>query len=153
MFGLRKKEAFQIAAPADGKLISLGKVPDEVFSQKIMGDGFAVIPENGKVLSPVSGIAESVFPTGHAVGIRTRDGIECIIHVGLDTVNLNGEGFKTLIHQGDKVKARQSIIEFDKELIERKGYDVTVIIVFPSGCDYVFSLEEKKVAAGEKITL
>lgn len=153
MFGFRKKEEFQIVVPVDGKLISLSDVSDGVFSQKIMGDGFAVIPKNGKVVSPISGVAESVFPTGHAIGIRSKENIECIIHVGLDTVNLNGKGFKSLIHQGDKVKAGQPVIEFDKEFVEEKGYNTTTMVVFPSGYEHTFTLDEKEVTAGEIITL
>ena len=100
MFGLFKKEEFKIVAPVDGELIPLAEVADGVFSEKIMGDGFAVIPANGAVCAPLSGTAETVFPTGHAVGIKTKDGIECIVHIGLDTVELNGEGFHPLASRG-----------------------------------------------------
>ena len=151
MFGFLKKEEFKITAPADGELIPLSDVPDEVFSQKVMGDGFAVIPANGRVAAPISGTAASVFPTGHAIGIETKDGIECIVHIGLDTVELNGEGFQPLIGQGDKVKAGQPVIEFDKELVEAKGYNVTIIVVFPSGYEHAFALGKKKLAAGEQV--
>lgn len=151
MFGFFKKEEFKIVVPEDGELIPLADVPDDVFSQKVMGDGFAVIPANGRVVAPVSGTAVSVFPTGHAVGIQTKDGIECIVHVGLDTVELNGEGFKPLISQGDKVKAGQPVIEFDKDFIEEKGYNLTTMVVFPSGYDHAFDLGKKTVTAGEQV--
>ena len=75
MFGLFKKEEFKIVVPVDGMLIPLNEVPDQMFSQKLMGDGFAVIPEGNIIVAPLSGVAESVFPTGHAVGIKTKDGI------------------------------------------------------------------------------
>lgn len=151
MFGFLKKEEFKIVAPTDGELIPLANVPDEVFSQKVMGDGFAVIPANGRAVAPISGTAVSVFPTGHAVGIETKDGIECILHIGLDTVELNGEGFRPLISQGDKVKAGQPVVEFDKDLVESKGYNVTTMVVFPSGYEHDFALGQKKVAAGEQV--
>lgn len=151
MFGFLKKEEFKIVAPVDGELIPLANVPDEVFSQKVMGDGFAVIPANGRVVAPISGTAASVFPTGHAIGIETKDGIECIVHIGLDTVELNGEGFKTLISQGDKVKAGQPVIEFDKDLVESKGYNLSTMVVFPSGYEHAFDLGQKKVTAGEQV--
>lgn len=151
MFGFLKKEEFKIVAPVDGELIPLANVPDEVFSQKVMGDGFAVIPANGRVVAPISGTAASVFPTGHAIGIETKDGIECIVHIGLDTVELNGEGFKTLISQGDKVKAGQPVIEFDKDLVESKGYNLSTMVVFPSGYEHAFDLGKKKVTAGEQV--
>ena len=151
MFNFFKKEEFQIVAPVDGDLILLENVPDGMFSQKIMGDGFAVKPENGSVVAPISGVAETVFPTGHAVGITTKDGIECIVHIGLDTVELNGEGFTTLIKQGAKVKAGQPIVKFDKELLEEKGYELVTMVVFPAGYDKEFALGERKVSAGEKL--
>ena len=150
-YKIMKKEAFKILAPADGELIPLAEVPDEVFSQKVMGDGFAVIPANGRVVAPISGTAVSVFPTGHAVGIETKDGVECIVHIGLDTVELNGEGFQPLIGQGEKVKAGQPILTFDKDLIEGKGYNLTTMVVFPSGYEHAFEFGHKTVAAGEQV--
>lgn len=151
MFGLFKKEEFKIVAPVEGELIPLADVPDGVFSQKMMGDGFAVIPDGDTVCAPLSGTAESVFPTGHAVGIKTKDGIECIVHIGLDTVELNGEGFHPLIEQGSKVKAGQPMIRFDKEVLEQKGYNLTTMVVFPSGYDHAFELGQKKVTSGETL--
>lgn len=151
MFKFFKKEEFKIVAPVDGKMILLENVPDEMFSQKIMGDGFAVKPESGTVVAPISGVAETVFPTGHAVGITTKDGIECIVHIGVDTVELNGEGFTTLIKQGTKVKAGQPIVKFDKELLEEKGYELVTMVVFPAGYDKEFALGERMVSSGEKL--
>lgn len=149
MFGFLKKEEFKIVAVVDGKLISIRDVPDQMFSEKMMGDGYAIIPSGGEVVAPITGTVESVFPTGHAVGIRSKDGIECIVHVGLDTVELNGEGFCAKVKQGDKVKAGDSIILFDKALLEGKGYNLTVMVVFPSGYDHVFDLESRNVLANE----
>lgn len=151
MFGLFKKEEFKIVSPADGKLIPLAEVGDGMFSEKIMGDGFAVIPENGNVCAPLSGTVQSVFPTGHAVGISTKDGIECIVHIGLDTVNLNGEGFEPLVKQGAKVKAGQPVVKFEKELLEGKGYNLVTMVVFPSGYEHSFDLGQKNVTAGETL--
>lgn len=116
-----------------------------------MGDGFAVIPEGNIIVAPLSGVAESVFPTGHAVGIKTKDGIECIVHIGLDTVELNGEGFKPLIKQGTKIKAGDPMIEIDRELISSKGYSVTTMVVFPLGYSHEFDLGKKTVKNGEQL--
>lgn len=149
MFNLFKKEKFKIVSPLDGQLILLKDVPDSVFSQKLMGDGFAIIPQSQVVVSPISGVAESVFPTGHAVGIKTKDGIECIVHIGLDTVELNGEGFTSLISQGDYVKAGEPIVQFDNQFIKDKGYNLTTMVVFPSGYEKDFNLGERKVKKGE----
>ena len=151
MFGLFKKEEFKIVVPVDGMLIPLHEVPDQMFSQKLMGDGFAVIPEGNIIVAPLSGVAESVFPTGHAVGIKTKDGIECIVHIGLDTVELNGEGFKPLIKQGTKIKAGDPMIEIDRELISSKGYSVTTMVVFPLGYSHEFDLGKKTVKNGEQL--
>lgn len=151
MFGLFKKEEFKIVAPVEGELIPLAEVADGVFSEKIMGDGFAVIPANGEVCAPLSGTAETVFPTGHAVGIKTKVGIECIVHIGLDTVELNGEGFHPLIQQGDKVRAGEPMVRFEKEALEQKGYNLTTMVVFPSGYDHEFDLGKKEVASGERL--
>lgn len=151
MFGLFKKEEFKIVVPVDGMLIPLNEVPDQMFSQKLIGDGFAVIPEGNIIVAPLSGVAESVFPTGHAVGIKTKDGIECIVHIGLDTVELNGEGFKPLIKQGTKIKAGDPMIEIDRELISSKGYSVTTMVVFPLGYSHEFDLGKKTVKNGEQL--
>ena len=133
MFSLFKKEKFKIVSPLDGQLILLKDVPDSVFSQKLMGDGFAIIPQSQVVVSPISGVAESVFPTGHAVGIKTKDGIECIVHIGLDTVELDGE----------------PIVQFDNQFIKDKGYNLTTMVVFPSGYEKDFNLGEREVKKGE----
>ncbi|MDE6475735.1 MAG: PTS glucose transporter subunit IIA [Erysipelotrichaceae bacterium] len=151
MFGLFKKEEFQIVAPVDGKLIPLSEVPDQMFSQKLMGDGFAVVPHGNTIVAPLSGSVASVFPTGHAIGIKTKDGIECIVHIGLETVELNGEGFQPLIHQGDKIKAGDPIVKIDKELISSKGYNLVTMVVFPAGYNHVFDLEKKDVQSGEQL--
>lgn len=151
MLNFFKKEEFKIVAPVDGELIPLADVPDEVFSQKIMGDGFAVAPSGDTVVAPLSGTAETVFPTGHAVGIKSKDGIECIVHIGLDTVELNGEGFTPLIKQGDKVKAGDAIVRFDRAGLAEKGYKLETMVVFPSGYDKEFDLGRKNVTAGERL--
>ena len=93
MFSLFKKEKFKIVSPLDGQLILLKDVPDSVFSQKLMGDGFAIIPQSQVVVSPISGVAESVFPTGHAVGIKTKGDPSHIVHIGLDTCLINWRRF------------------------------------------------------------
>ncbi len=151
MFNFFKKEEFKIVAPVSGELIPLSHVPDQVFSTKMMGDGFAVIPGSNRVVAPLSGSLETVFPTGHAVGIKTKDGIECIVHIGLDTVELNGEGFNVLVKQGGKIKAGEPMVEFDQEALEAKGYNLVTMVVFPSGYDKAFDLGNRTVNAGEKL--
>lgn len=132
MFNLFKKSNKNkvISAPVSGIIEKLENVNDPVFSSKAMGDGIAINFNGDDVYSPVDGEISALFPTGHAVGI-TFDGIEMIIHVGIDTVALNGSGFKPLIKQGDKVKQGQKIIEVKSQFIKDNGYETTTMVVFP----------------------
>jgi len=117
-------------APLDGKIIEISNVPDKVFSQKIMGDGFAIEPINGHVISPVDGTVTSLLDSKHAVGITADNGLEIIVHFGMDTVNLQGEGFTALIKQGDKVKAGQPMLTVDLANVKAKVPSVITPIVF-----------------------
>lgn len=101
MFNIFKKNCKKllIKAPVDGDIVDIVEVPDEVFAQKLVGDGVAVNPKSDIFVSPVNGVITTVFPTKHAIGIKTLDGIEIMIHVGVDTVKLNGEGFTTFINE------------------------------------------------------
>ncbi|MBX8939539.1 PTS transporter subunit IIBC [Enterococcus gilvus] len=120
-------------APANGELIPIDQVQDEVFSQKMMGEGFAIIPENGEVASPVSGTIVSVFPTKHAIGIKTEDEIEVLLHMGIDTVNLGGDAFEIKVREGEKVKAGKIVATADLAMIEEAGKMTTMIVVFTNG--------------------
>ncbi len=133
--GLFKKEV-SLISPMSGNIIKLEEVPDEVFSGKMIGDGFAIDPIDGKVISPVEGEILQLFPTKHAIGIRTNEGLEILIHVGIDTVELKGEGFKACIKAGDKVKSGQLLLEVDLELIKSKGKSVITPIVFTEKKQY-----------------
>ncbi|AFK85144.1 MULTISPECIES: PTS sugar transporter subunit IIA [Thermoanaerobacterium] len=110
-----------IKAPVDGEIVDIVKVPDEVFAQKLVGDGVAVNPKSDIFVSPVDGIITTVFPTKHAIGIKTIEGIEIMIHVGVDTVKLNGEGFTTFINEGDKVKVGDKLLQINKLILESKA--------------------------------
>lgn len=131
MFFWKRKKQTPILSPLSGKKVSLESVPDQVFSQKMMGDGFAVEPESGFVSAPVDGEVINLFPTKHAIGLKTSDGVEILIHVGIDTVELNGEGFVTHVAEGDKISAGQKLIEFDMDLIKEKGYSLISPVIFP----------------------
>ena len=121
MFKFLKKEMFKVVSPLSGKCINIKDVPDEVFSTKMMGDGFAIIPDENVVVAPISGTVESIFPT---VGIKSKEGVEVIVHIGLNTVELNGDGFETLVSQGTKIKAGTPMIRYDLEKLKEKGYNV-----------------------------
>ena len=101
-----------------------------------MGDGIAVIPSKGVVKAPFDCDVEFTFPTNHAVGLKNKDGVEVLIHIGLNTVELEGKHMKTLVNQKDKVKRGETLIEFDLEELEKLGYDLTTPIIITNGKDY-----------------
>lgn len=126
----------QILAPAAGRVVPMSEVNDPTFSQEILGKGVAIIPSEGKVVAPASGEVVVMFETKHAVSIRTTEGAELIIHIGLDTVNLRGEHFTSHVAQGDHVKAGDVLVEFDMEAIKEAGYDVITPIVVCNTPDF-----------------
>jgi glucose PTS system EIICBA or EIICB component len=140
-------------APLEGRLIALANVPDSVFSQKIMGDGFAIDPAHGGVVSPVNGTITSFMDdTRHAVGITAEDGMEVLIHVGIDTVNLGGSGFTGFVGQDDKVTAGQLLLRIDLELIRGKVPSLVSPVVFinlPEGMSVTVE-EGRLVKLGDK---
>lgn len=109
-----------LSNPITGEIVSTKKVPDEVFSENLIGEGFAVIPTDNKIYSPCDGEIVVLFPTKHAIAIKSPEGIELMIHIGIDTVTLNGEGFTSYVNQGDTVKKGELLISFDREKIEGK---------------------------------
>lgn len=143
LFGKKKKSANVVAvySPADGKVMPITEVKDDVFSTKMLGDGLAVKADNGEIFAPVAGEITTVFPTKHAIGITTEQGLEILIHLGLDTVELKGEPFETLIKVGDKVKAGDPIVKMDLAKIQAAGYDDTVIVVY-TNMDLLESISE-----------
>lgn len=138
MFGLFKKKSpkasVELYSICDGTFKKIEQVNDVVFSEKVMGDGFAVTPKSGKVsvCSPVKGKILSVFPTKHAITIETVDGIEVIVHMGIDTVELQGEGFDIHIAEGQDVDQNTVLAIMDTDLITSKEKVTDIIIVFPN---------------------
>lgn len=123
-------DVLQFKAVTDGEVVDLSEVPDPAFAQKMVGDGFAVKSSTGLFCSPVDAEVALVFPTKHAVGLKTSRGDEIIIHVGLDTVSLDGEPFEVFVAQGDKVVAGDKLIQADLKMIEEKGLQtVTPVVV------------------------
>ena len=123
----------KLKSPLTGKLVSMSDVKDPVFSQKMMGDGFAIVPSSNEVVSPVDATIEVLFPTGHAIGLKTNDGVEILIHLGIDTVKSKSNSFKLLKQVGDKVSAGDSIIQMNLKQLINEGYDMTTPIIFLSG--------------------
>lgn len=128
-------ESGRLYAPITGRTIPLDEVEDEVFSSGTLGEGIAFVPSVGEVYAPCSGEISNFFDTGHAVGITSADGVEVLIHVGMDTVELNGEGFQPQVKTGDKVRKGQLILRFDMDLITRKGYKIVTPMVVTNGDD------------------
>ena len=120
----------EVETVADGQVIDLADVKDPVFSQKMMGDGFAVEPENGKIYSPVSGTVTSVFPSKHAIGLVTDNGLEVLVHIGLETVSLEGKPFEVHVSEGQKVAAGDLLVTADLEAIKEAGRETSTIVVF-----------------------
>lgn len=120
----------KVAAPLTGEVLPLSEVPDQVFSQKMMGDGFAIMPTDGTVVSPVDGTIVNVFPTKHAIGIQSKNGREVLIHFGIDTVKLNGQGFEALVSQGDEVKKGQPLLKVDLDYVKNNAPSVITPIIF-----------------------
>ena len=123
----------EVYSVADGQVVELEQVKDPVFSQKMMGDGFAVEPENGNIVSPVSGTVSSVFPTKHALGIVTEAGLEVLVHIGLDTVSLEGKPFTVHVAEGQKVAAGDLLVTADLDAIRAAGRETSTIVVFTNG--------------------
>ncbi|WP_018665194.1 PTS sugar transporter subunit IIA [Heyndrickxia acidiproducens] len=130
----RKPTEEHIFAPLTGEAVAIEEVPDPTFSEKMMGDGAAIKPADGTVVSPFDGEVIQVFPTKHAIGLRGKSGVEILIHVGLETVALNGDGFESLVKAGQKVKKGEPLLTFNLEFIkENAANTITSIVVTNSG--------------------
>lgn len=125
-----------VYSPCNGHGVALKSVKDETFSSGVMGEGFAIDANEGVVYAPVNGTVSVAFPTGHAIGFTTNDGMEILVHVGIDTVELNGEGFELLKKQGDCVQVHEPVIRFDMNLLKKKGYEPLVMVVCTNSKDF-----------------
>lgn len=125
----KKEENIIINNPLSGEIIDLKDVPDDIFSNKLIGEGFAIIPDDNRVYSPVNGVIKAILPTLHSVGIRSNEGLEVLIHIGIDTVKLKGEGFFNDKKIGDKVEVNDLLIEFDNELILKEDLCLVTPVV------------------------
>jgi sugar PTS system EIIA component len=138
-----------IVSPLTGTVVNLEEVPDPTFAKKMLGDGVAIKPTEGKVVSPIDGEVVNLFPTKHAIGIQGKSGLEVLIHIGLETVNMNGEGFEAHVSQGDKVKAGDLLVSFDLNLVEEKATSTITPVVFTNG-DIIYTIEKLDATDAEK---
>lgn len=148
-----KKQEELILSPMKGRVLPLSESKDEAFSSGALGKGVVILPEEGNVVAPFDGVVRTLFPTKHAIGIVSDDGCEVLIHIGIDTVRLEGEGFIAHVKQGDKVKAGQELITFDCEEITGKGYDISSPILVTNSDNYIDIVEmcEDHVNRDEKL--
>lgn len=149
----KNAKTISLKAVEDGRTISMDEVNDQTFAQELLGPGIAIVPSNGTVVSPINGTIATVMDTKHAVCIQGEDGLELIVHAGLDTVELNGKYYQTYKEIGDQVKAGDVLLEFDLEEITKAGYDVTTPIVITNLGDYKITkcLTGQQVKAGKEV--
>ena len=145
------ESSMEILSPANGDLLDLSEVPDDVFSQKLMGEGFAVESADGDIYAPVSGEIGMIFPTKHAIIIATEDGIEVLIHMGIDTVKMDGRGFELFCEMGQKVKAGDKLAHMDKAVFQAEGYPTVTPVIFTNlDASKKIDIVEGQVKAGDK---
>jgi PTS system beta-glucosides-specific IIC component len=128
--------AAEVGAPMTGQIVALGQVKDKVFASEALGKGIGIIPEHGQVYAPFAGTLVTAFPTGHAFGIKSRDGVEALIHIGIDTVHLDGKGFTTAVTQGQQVEAGDLLATVDLDSVIAAGYHPTTILVITNTAQF-----------------
>lgn len=138
------KKKLEIKAPVDCKVIKLEAVDDQAFSNKVIGDGCAIIPKDNIICSPIEGEVVTIFKTNHAIGLKSKDGVELLIHIGIDTVELKGNGFENLIEVGDKVQVGTPISKVDLDYIIAQGKSIQTPIIVVNNYEIV------KIEVGEQ---
>ncbi|WP_170007101.1 PTS sugar transporter subunit IIA [Bacillus fonticola] len=148
LFGQKKQAEPTVAvkAPLTGTIVQLEEVPDPVFSQKMMGDGVAIQPTEGKVVSPVDGEIIQVFPTKHAVGLKADNGLEILIHIGLETVSMNGEGFEAHVSEGKRVSVGDPLVTFDLEKVKAEAKS-TITPVILTNADQIEAANKHEISS------
>ena len=131
MLNIFKKKEVKIVAPTTGIFKELAELSDPVFSKGMMGQGFAIRPIKGEVVSPINGIVTNIFPTKHAISLKSASGLELLIHVGMDTVELNGQGFDVQVKENQKVKSGDNLMFVNLQVLEERDKPNDVIVVFP----------------------
>ena len=145
--------AATICAPVTGKAVALKEVSDPTFGEEILGKGIAIIPADGHVVSPINGTVVTVFETLHAIGLKSDDGVEVLIHIGLDTVKLKGKHFTARAKSGDKVTVGTPLVDFDVEKVKEEGYDVITPVIISNTFEYgdVLGVTDQEVKAGDSV--
>lgn len=151
----KKQKEYVLGAPVKGTVIAIEEVNDPTFSGKILGDGVAVLPKEGQIFAPADGEITTAFATGHAVAMTADFGAEVLIHIGIDTVQLKGDGFDMKVQEGQKVKKGDLLVKVDLEKIGAAGYDLSTIMVVCNMDDYteMRRMTGKKVLSGEDVVV
>ena len=132
----RGQEKIVLFSPLDGRIVPLEEVADETFATKILGDGVAVLPSGNVLCAPMAARVAQTFDSGHAVTLMGEDGVELLLHIGIDTVKLKGEYFDILVKEGERVAAGDALIRFDREKIKARGFDVTTPMIVSNAYEY-----------------
>ena len=154
-FFKKKNKGLEVDAAVDGELIPITEVKDDVFSTKMLGDGYAIKPTSGEIHSPVEGDISTLFPTKHAIGIKTKEGLEILVHLGIDTVELNGAPFKMEIQKGDHVTPGQLLGTMDLKQVTDSGRDDSVIVVY-TNMDLIESItpvQKGYISSGDNVQI
>ena len=133
---IEETKPYSIETPLQGTVIDIKDTKDQLFSSEALGKGVGIIPSNNEIIAPIGGTISTFFPTKHAIGITTDQGVDVLIHVGIDTVELNGKHFTPLKKQGDSINRGDPLLLVDFKEIERAGYDTTVMVVVTNTADY-----------------
>ena len=152
MFGFLKRKTREVFSPVDGQIVALESVDDEVFSQKMVGDGVAIIPVGTQFCAPIDGVVSKIFSTNHAYSVKSDKDLEVMVHIGLETVTLNGKGFTRIANEGDTVKAGDVIVEVELACIQEHAKDIITPIIITDESD-TREIEKKYaiVKQGDKI--
>lgn len=151
---LKKEKGTKVHAVVKGKIKPLEEVEDQVFSKGLIGQGIAIMPEDSIIKAPCDGTLSVVFPTGHAFGITDADGLEYLLHIGIDTVNLNGEGFTLMVEQGQAVKAGEPLVKVDFSLIKEKNIptDTMILLTTPKdSCSFTVMVENNQSVSEQDV--
>ncbi|MBX8937808.1 PTS glucose transporter subunit IIA [Enterococcus gilvus] len=140
-----------VYSPAKGLVKSIAKVNDEMFSTKALGDGFTVEPADGTITAPVNGTVTSIFPTKHAISLKGKNGLDVLLHIGIDTVELNGSGFTIKVEEGEKVTGDTVLAEVDFDFLQAEGKDTDVMVVFTNLDKRTLEIEEGQADTGQEI--
>ncbi|WP_414841399.1 PTS glucose transporter subunit IIA [Enterococcus saccharolyticus] len=147
MFNLFKKKRNEVASPMTGQVILITEVEDAVFSSKAMGDGFAVRPSEGNVYSPIKGKVTSIFPTKHAIGLVDEKGLEVLVHIGIDTVELAGNGFEITVQEGANVDFDTQVATVDLAYLQSKNKPTTTMVICKNGAEATLAIKPGQYTA------